>query len=589
MPLVYGSGVHATLAAWYEGKSAGTALKAFEEVWEREVIPYQSDMTEDDPKRNPVRWAETFMLYRRMYREESFTVRNVEAPFFLPLTNRIAIAGIIDLLVKYLNSLMVIDHKGLRIDEQVMTPDGWKRNGDLTAGDFVIGSDGKPTEVQDVYDLGVKDVYRVYFSDKTFLDTTDDHVWELWEPCLNKSRIRSTASVSEELSYINRQSRFTTLPKVSPIQWPERDLKIDPYTLGVILGDGALTTGKCSISNPDTEVMDRVAATTRVVKVNQSSSSRCPMYRTPDLNNDLRVLGLLGLGSHQKFVPEEYLYSSEQQRRDLLAGLLDTDGSTSNRRIRFITTSSHLKDAVEHLVRSLGGRAESRKTDSWYSTPEGLRCYTRDSWCVNIATNRNPFYLARKAAGFVPRSINVRISAIKKIDPAPMRCIRVAAKDHLYTVKNCIVTHNTTSVTYPSYFAGFNPNHQFGMYLLGATEVLKEPVTAALINCIVTHPTEMRPEKLFIRQPTSRSLAQFELMKEEIIGWWSIVQECRRTRNWPRNDDRCQRWKGGCDYHQLCVDVQEDYRKIKPSKAVYRESVWDPIAALRQRGFEETI
>jgi hypothetical protein len=258
MPLIYGRGVHATLAAHYEGKSAGKALLEFQKIWNEEVTPYETDMSEEDSKRNPARWAETFVLYRQQYREEPFRVLNVEAPFFLPLNDRVAIGGIIDLLIEYLGQTMVVDHK-------------------------------------------------------------------------------------------------------------------------------------------------------------------------------------------------------------------------------------------------------------------------------------------------------------------------------------------TTSVTYPSYFASFNPNHQFSTYLLGASKILKKPVTTCYVNCIVTHRSEMRPDKLFMRVPTTRSPAQHEMMRDEITGWWSIVQDCRRTNNWPRNDDRCQRWAGGCDYHDLCTEIQTDYRRIIPSKALFREEQWDPIAELRRRGFEETI
>jgi hypothetical protein len=144
--------------------------------------------------------------------------------------------------------------------------------------------------------------------------------------------------------------------------------------------------------------------------------------------------------------------------------------------------------------------------------------------------------------------------------------------------------HKTTSITYQSFFDGFNPNHQFTTYMLGGTELLGHPVTTMIANCIVSVTKLTQPEKMFIRYPTQRSLEQLAAFKEEIVAWWRIVQACRASGQWPRNPDRCQRWKGGCDYHPLCTDIQADYRRLVPSPRMYIEQQWNPLRNLAEKG-----
>lgn len=153
-----------------------------------------------------------------------------------------------------------------------------------------------------------------------------------------------------------------------------------------------------------------------------------------------------------------------------------------------------------------------------------------------------------------------------------------------------LVDHKTTSYLNNKWFATFNPNHQVNSYLLAANELLKpdRPITTFYFNATLVHATEMNPEKLFARVPTTRSPAQLTEGKEQLVGWWNIVRECRRTGTWPMNDHYCQEW-GGCAYHQLCTDIQANFRRLLPSKALYKEQPWDPIKELRRHGLKETI
>lgn len=157
-----------------------------------------------------------------------------------------------------------------------------------------------------------------------------------------------------------------------------------------------------------------------------------------------------------------------------------------------------------------------------------------------------------------------------------------------YCGQTMVLDHKTAAWLGQSYYNSFNPNHQFSVYLVAANELIKteKPITTLMVNCILSHATQMKPEVLFSRVPTIRSPEQLKQAKEELISWWQIVRECRRTGNWPRNDDRCQRWAGGCSYHSLCTEITTDYRKLIPSKTAYTERQWDPVKELRQHGLE---
>ena len=148
-----------------------------------------------------------------------------------------------------------------------------------------------------------------------------------------------------------------------------------------------------------------------------------------------------------------------------------------------------------------------------------------------------------------------------------------------------IVDHKTTSYLNHRWIATFNPNHQFSAYLLAANELIKpdRPITTLLVNAILSHKTESNPDKLFARIPTTRSTAQLEEERDELVGWWRIVRECRRTGSWPKNDQRCQDYQG-CDYHPLCTDIQANFRRLIPSPALFKEEAWDPIRSLRRHG-----
>lgn len=162
----------------------------------------------------------------------------------------------------------------------------------------------------------------------------------------------------------------------------------------------------------------------------------------------LKQYGLHEKKAWDKFVPDDYKYSSVQDRIDILRGLLDTDGSCRKRsgdQVSFYTTSHRLANDVIEIVRSLGGKARLRSRDR--TKEENRKIIARRiSYEVSITMPKqiNPFYLKRKADRFDGKNVShLEIISIEKIGHEEVQCIKVDNPEHLYLTDDFIVTHNT--------------------------------------------------------------------------------------------------------------------------------------------------
>ena len=159
----------------------------------------------------------------------------------------------------------------------------------------------------------------------------------------------------------------------------------------------------------------------------------------------LRKIGVL----NNKHIPSDYLRGSIRQRRDLLAGLLDTDGTvTATGNIQFTTTSSVLAEGVYELVVSLGYRCSVATKAVMGRSPASSTAYN-----LNFTTDEQVFRLERKnlrhkerlSLGGVARRTTRLITSVERVESVPVRCIEVDSPAHLYLVgKSMIPTHNST-------------------------------------------------------------------------------------------------------------------------------------------------
>ena len=335
------------------------------------------------------------------------------------------------------------------ISEPTLTPTGFVPMGSITPGSFVIGSDGLPTEVLSVHPQGEQDIYRVEFNDGTHSLCTAEHLWSV-RTRKDKNRGRGYRTLTtEEMS--ESVSRGWHIPVVEPIEFDGDDnhLPIDPYALGVLLGDGGMSNGSVVLST-DPEIAE---------SLNMDMSDpfdfkyHSASYRMWNIVPTMRKMGLMGTRSESKFVPLEYLIQSVENRVALLQGLLDTDGSpvTGASTVEFSSASEALADAVVFLARSLGCTTSKVSRTTWF-TYLGEKKQGQLSYRVQIATNNHfvPFRLQRKLdrwrapTKYLPTRKVVSVTFSHREEA---QCIRVAANDHLYVTRDFVVTHNTLVAT----------------------------------------------------------------------------------------------------------------------------------------------
>jgi type IV secretory pathway VirB4 component len=359
--------------------------------------------------------------------------------------------------------------KALDLETPILTPRGWKRMGDIRAGEAVVGRDGTPTTVVGVFPQGKKDAFRVTFSDGTSLVACAEHLWAV-RTRLQKWRGRDykVMSTGDIIEHMRAGREPLYIPMVEPVEFTDKALPIDPYVLGALLGDGTLYSSSARFTSADNEIVEEIAtllptgtdvycyrgtdyrfkATVRRDVRQQRGVYELPIQQKNSLTVALGNLGLLGKKSYEKAIPDAYLFASVEQRLRLLQGLFNTDGSPSGASCDYTTTSAHLASQVRFLVESLGGTVRLKKRRTTY-VYKGERRDGRTSYRLraSLRSGLQLFSLQRKRDALNERTVYQPTRAIVSVEPVgvrDMQCIAVDAADHLYVADHCIVTHNTT-------------------------------------------------------------------------------------------------------------------------------------------------
>ncbi|HEX8146254.1 MAG TPA: PhoH family protein [Pyrinomonadaceae bacterium] len=359
------------------------------------------------------------------------------------------------------------------LHSRVMTPAGWRTMGSLAAGDYVIGSDGRPVRVLGVFPQGPKEVYRVRMTDGASTLACAEHLWAV--STMEDKRRHKSPRVIETREMLgnyrrNHQYRYELPLLSSPVDWPHREVPVEPYSLGLLLGDGCITDKTSpTFATSDAELVTslelalgdmnlsfRRKSAVDYVITNPLAGRGGVIVRNP-LTQALRELSLAGTYSASKFIPEVYLHNSADVRLGVLQGLLDTDGGPVLQegrtcRIQYTTNSERLRDGVIFLVRSLGGVAYWRRRKVEGRKPGFARGreipYRSDTFVLDIRLPRDfePFRLKRKADLYRAHGGGRPMRFVKSIEPAGVyetQCISVAAPDSLYVTDDFILTHNT--------------------------------------------------------------------------------------------------------------------------------------------------
>ncbi len=346
--------------------------------------------------------------------------------------------------------------KAQPLTAKILTPDGWTTMGKLKVGDAVVDPiTGGATKVVGVYPQGTRRIYKVTASDGSYTECDEEHLWQVTTSeaeCRGGiPRVLTTRKIKEKLEIVlgGKPCFKWILPLTAPVKFKEKILPLDPYVMGLLLGNGSFRTS-VTLSTSDAELLAAFKKEAKKFGLLIRTDGHDHFahgdghYALNPIKEVLEGLGLWGHLAQTKFIPPEYLLGSIKQRWAVLRGLMDTDGCPDSS-TEFYSTSFELANGVIDLVRSLGGVAwiGTEKLEPKYSYKGEIRIGD-PCWVVRINLTKNPFKLKRKAklwkGGGQRRK---KIATIEFIREDEAQCIQVASKDALYITDGHIVTHNT--------------------------------------------------------------------------------------------------------------------------------------------------
>jgi ATP-dependent Clp protease ATP-binding subunit ClpA len=343
---------------------------------------------------------------------------------------------------------------------KIKTPSGWTTMGEIQVNDQVTTPDGKVVKVLNTFNRGSKAVYRITFGDGRIVDTCDEHLWKVYNKHWNQKW--QVKSLSEIMKMKSLNTSGIYVPLIDDLPELNVDLPIDPYVLGVILGDGSLkstmsfTTADNEIYNsiekslPDNYILQKNGDISYYAKFTgkrgQGKKGEYLFYR--QLANDL---GLYGKRSYEKFIPEIYMHTtSKTQKLQLIQGLLDTDGHVSDSgAISYSTTSEVLADNFVELIHSIGGIAKKKVSRNRTYNYKEVAVPCRDAYTISVRY-KNPKDLVRLTRNrnkisdnYQYSNLKLKIESIKYLNEMKVKCIEIDHNDHLYITDQHIITHNT--------------------------------------------------------------------------------------------------------------------------------------------------
>lgn len=344
------------------------------------------------------------------------------------IEGNLAVKGTIDLITELPDrTIEVIDWKGLPTHTPIPTLTGWKTMGDLEVGDIVFDKDGNQTKVIAKSKKSFKKCYQIEFDDKTKAVCDFEHLW-----ILDNGKVVKITDLK-----IGDRIDIT-----KPIHTPYTELPIDPYVLGMWLGDGRNRSGE--ITSCDKFIFEEIERRGYKLGVNQEKRYDQESRTVLGLTTLLKPLNLL----YNKHIPDIYLRSSYSQRLDLLRGLMDSDGNANRTRKQaiFTTCNKTLSDDVKELLLSLGQRVNQSTINRSTNFKDEVTVYPLAFRPIDI----NPFLLPRKRDKIdvnwtCGRSSKRRVTEIKLLSTTlETQCISVDSPSKTYLcTRNFIPTHNT--------------------------------------------------------------------------------------------------------------------------------------------------
>ena len=349
-------------------------------------------------------------------------------------------------------------------DEIVYTPNGKKYWKDIKVGDYLFGDDGNITQVIDIPFDDIAPIYEIEFSSGEKVRCSEGHLWKV----ISHTRGEIIVSTKELIDIYKRPRKISshnpkgyeldcTIPINKGVEYTFKKTKVDPYTFGLMLGDGSFrvlrSKNKAYFTSLD-EDFDIYKNYIPYNWIKYNNTKYGYNLNIPEFNEILKSYNLNYVKSEGKFIPDEYKYNSREVRINILKGILDADGTVDNKgRIEIVLSSKQLIEDIKWLCASLGiNYTKERIKHTWYynSNREKVKCL--DAYRLSIYSNIPLFNLPRKLKLWGNRGTSsyanskyrgTKITNIKYIGEYKAKCVTVDNKSHCYLINKFITTHNS--------------------------------------------------------------------------------------------------------------------------------------------------
>ena len=338
--------------------------------------------------------------------------------------------------------------------EKVFTPDGWKNWGDINVGDKLYNSYGGVSTVTEIPIDKILPYYKMTFRDGREVYASNDHLWQVKIRGHKEEEILTT----EELLLVYKRNRVKNdripsgieyvckIMNHQGVQLPFRETKVDPYTFGLLLGDGCFRHKSCYFTQLEEDFnIESKYIPYNVIKWNTKYGYRINIQ---NWNSILNEYGLNNVKSENKFIPDEYKYNSKDVRLNILKGLFDTDGTANRGMPELVTVSERLRDDIIFIARSLGYNAYYTISKTGYTKDEiKIRC--KNAYRIVVYAGEEIFNLPRKKSlihynngSAKSRRDGTIITNIEYIGETQCKCVEVDSVDSCYLIGDFIKTHN---------------------------------------------------------------------------------------------------------------------------------------------------
>jgi RecA/RadA recombinase len=413
--------------------------------------------------------------------------------------------------------------KAQSLDSVVYTPNGPVKMRDIKKRDLVLGQNGKATKVTGVYPQGKKDIYKVYFQGGDIVECCKEHLWEVKTRFDKNYRVLELQEIMSSLyEYGNRPKWSLKLTKV--VHFNKKDVLIDPYLLGVLIGDGSFRSRSLRFTGIDHYIINNIRDVlddNYELRQRENNIEYIIKRKTNVAHKyieGIKHYGLWGKLSKEKFIPLDYKYNSYETRLAILQGLMDTDGFISKRgSSKFYTLSEQLAKDVKEIVNSIGGLCSIKNKVTTCNDK------TFHSFVCNIRVNDNSVLFKtpiKKERSIIrkKKSLKRLIQKIEYKGSEEAQCISVKNDNGLYLTDNFVVTHNSVTSLH---FAGNAQKPEYGsrnVYYINVEGRLKKRDILGMAH--------LNPDKLHIIEST----------EDEILNSQRFLQIAERIL---RTDKRC--------------------------------------------------